>query len=54
MCPTLSDVAIITVKTVDNCWVIHDISKFKVIYFLENSVLEDNRYIWNASQRNQY
>ena len=33
MCSTLSDVAIITVKDVNYCWVIHDISKSKAIFF---------------------
>ena len=41
LCPTLRDVAIITVKGVDYQFVIHDFSKSKAIHLLENSVLED-------------
>ena len=35
------DIVIITVKGVDYCCIIHEISKSEVIQFLENSVLED-------------
>ena len=37
----LTDSAIITVKGVDYCYIIHDISKSEAIHLLENSVLED-------------
>ena len=45
ICLTLSDIAIITVKVGDYCCIIHDISKYTAIYFLENSVLDDRREI---------
>ena len=35
------DIVIITVKGVDYCCIIREISKSEVIQFLENSVLED-------------
>ena len=37
----ISDIAIITVKNVDYCCIIHSISKSEAINLLENSVLED-------------
>ena len=36
----LSDIAIITVKNVDYCYIIHDISKSDAIHLLETSVLD--------------
>ena len=45
LCLNISDTAIITVKNVDYRCIIHNISKSKAIYLLENSVLEDRRYI---------
>ena len=35
----ISDIAIITVKNVDYCCIIHNISKYEAIHLLENSVL---------------
>ena len=44
-CFNISDIAIITIKRVDYCCIIHDISKSKAIHLLENSVLDDRGYI---------
>ena len=44
MCLTLSNIAIITVKVVEYCCIIHDISKSEAIYLLENSVLDGRGY----------
>ena len=41
----VSDIAIITVKNVDYCYVIYDINKSKAINLLEKSMLEDRGYI---------
>ena len=41
----ISDIAIITVKNVDYCCIIHNISKSEAINLLENSVLEGRGYI---------
>ena len=41
----ISDIAIITIKGVDCCCIIDDISKFEAIYLLKNSMLEDRGYI---------
>ena len=40
----ISDIAIITIKNVDYCCIIHN-SKSEAINLLENSVLEDHGYI---------
>ena len=45
LCINLSDIAIITVKNVDYCCTIHNISKSEPTNLLENSVLDDRRYI---------
>ena len=50
----LSDIAVITVKGVDYCCIIHDISKSEAIHLLENSVLDHRWYILNAYERNRY
>ena len=41
-----SDIAIINIKNVDYCCIIHNISKSEAIHLLENSVLKDSGYIW--------
>ena len=41
----ISDIAIITVKNVNYCCIIHNISKSETINLLKNSVLEDRGYI---------
>ena len=41
----IRDTAIIIVKNVDYCCIIHNISKSEAINLLENSVLEDRGYI---------
>ena len=41
----ISDIAIITVKNVDYCYLIHNISKSEAINLLKDSVLEDRGYI---------
>ena len=46
-CPTLSDIAIITVKGVDHRCAIHGIGKSNAVRFIleENSILEGYGYI---------
>ena len=41
----ISDIAIITVKDVDCCCIIHNISKSEAINLLKNFVLDDRGYI---------
>ena len=41
----ISDIAIITVKNVNYCCIIHNISKSETINLLKKSVLEDRGYI---------
>ena len=41
----ISDIAIITVKNVDYCFIIYNISKSEAITLLKNSVLENCWYI---------
>ena len=45
LCFSASNITIITVKRVDYCRIIHDISKSKATHLLENSVLDDHEYI---------
>ena len=47
----LSDIAFITVKGIYYWYIIHDISKYDAIHLLENSLLDDLRYIENAHQK---
>ena len=51
LCLNISDIAIITIKHVDYCCIIHYISKFEAIHLLKNSVLDHCGYIWNACQK---
>ena len=44
-CLNISDIAIITVKNVDCCCIIHSTSKFEAINLLQISVLENCGYI---------
>ena len=63
-CLIFSDIVITTVKGVDYRCIIHDISKFEAIRFLENYILDDRGHIYNiynvmyiyinAYPRNQY
>ena len=41
----ISDIAIITVKNIDYCCIIHNIGKSEAINLLKNSVLESRGYI---------
>ena len=41
----ISDIAIVAVKEVDYCFIIHDIKKSEAINLLENSLLDDHWYI---------
>ena len=41
----ISEIAIITIKNVNYCCIIHNISKSEANYLWKNSVLEDRRYI---------
>ena len=41
----ISDIVIITVKNVDYCCIIHNISNHEAINLLESSALEDRGYI---------
>ena len=45
LCLNVSDIAIITVKNVDYCCIIHCISRSEGITLSKNSVLEDRGYI---------
>ena len=45
LCLNISDIAIITIKAVDQRYIIYYISKSEAIRKLENSVLDDCRYI---------
>ena len=45
-CLDISDIAIITVKNVDYCCIIHSSSKSEAINLLKNSVLENRGYIY--------
>ena len=45
LCLNINNIAIITLKSVDYCHVIHDISKSEAIYLLTTSVLDDCGYI---------
>ena len=42
---SIRNIAIVTVKNVDYCCIIHNISKSKAISLLKNSVLENRGYI---------
>ena len=42
----LSDIAIITVKSVNYRYNVHENSKYETIYLLENFVFEDCMYIY--------
>ena len=43
LCLNISHIAIITVKNVDYCCIIHNINKSEAINLLENSVLENRQ-----------
>ena len=43
-----SDIAIITVKNVNYCCIVHNISKCKVIHLFGDSVLDDSVYLQNT------
>ena len=45
LCVNISNIAIMTIKTVDYRCIIHNISKSEAINLLENSVLENVEYI---------
>ena len=53
-CVNISNIATITVKGGDCCCIIHGIGKHNTINLLENSVLDNREYIYNACQRNLY
>ena len=44
LCVNISDFIIITIKNVDYCCIIHNISKSEAISLLENPVLENGGY----------
>ena len=48
----INNIANITVKGVDYCYIIHDINLSTAIHFFESSLLDDCVYIYNAYQRN--
>ena len=50
----ISDIAITTVKGVNYCFIIHEISKSEAIHLLEDSVLDDWAYMQNVYQGSQY
>ena len=45
LCLNVSDIVIITVKDVDFCCIIYNISKSKAINLIENSALDDREYL---------
>ena len=45
LCLNISNIAIITVKNVDDRCIFSDITKAEAIHLLENSVLDDRGYI---------
>ena len=45
LCLNKSNFAIVTVKDINYCWIIHNISKSKAIKLLKHSVLDDRAYI---------
>ena len=45
LCLNISDIAIIAVKNVDYCCIIHNISKSEAINLLKKFLLEDHGYI---------
>lgn len=44
----INDIAIISVKGIDYCYVIYDLKKSDDIDYLQNSVLNSEGYICNA------
>ena len=44
-CLNISDIAIITIKNVEHCYIIHNISKSEVNNLWKNSVLDDRGYM---------
>ena len=46
LCLNISDIAIITVKNVNFCYIIYNINKTEAINLLKNSVLDDRGYIY--------
>ena len=48
LCFNISDIAVITVKGVEYCCIIYDISKSEVTNLLENSLHEDCGYIYKT------
>ena len=53
LCPSLSDIAIITVRSGDYLGIIHGISKSDTSHLLKNFVLDDRGYMQNAYQKYQ-
>ena len=49
LCLSISDIAIITIKNIDYCDIIHNISKFEAINLLESAVLEVGRIYKKSS-----
>ena len=47
----ISDIAIVTIKSVDYPWIIHNISKSDAINLSENSLPDEGGYKQNAFQR---
>ena len=45
LCLNISNIAIIYVKGVDYCCIVHDISISEVLNLLKNSMLDDRGYI---------
>ena len=50
----INDIAIISVKGIDYCYVIYDLKKSDDIDYLQNSVLNSEGYICDAWQINWY
>ena len=45
LCVNISDIAIITVKGIDYCYILYDTSKSEAVHLLQSFVLDDCGYI---------
>ena len=45
LCLNISNIGVITVKTIDYCRVMYNINKSEAIHLLKNSVLENRGYL---------
>ena len=45
LCLNISNIGVITVKTIDYCCIMYNINKSEAIHLLKNSVLENRGYL---------